>query len=125
MILGIGVDICEVERFKRLSEDDSFLNRIFTRDEIEYCKNFKKKAECLAARFAAKEAFVKALGTGMFNGVSLKEIEIKRDSNGKPFFDIKGETLETFKKTKAKEAFLSISHEKNNAIAFVVITRTE
>lgn len=123
MIFGIGVDICEVDRFIRLSENEEFLKRIFSEEEISYCKSFKKKEQCFAARFAAKEAFVKALGTGMFNSVSLKEIEIKKGEKGNPYFNIKGETLNTFKRLGAKDIYLSISHEKHYAVAFVIITR--
>lgn len=123
MILGIGVDICEVNRFNRLSEDERFLKKVFSEDEITYCEKFKNKAECFAARFAAKEAFIKALGTGLSKGIVLKEIEVKKEKSGKPVLKISGSTLETFKSLKGNEILLSISHEKTIATAFVIITK--
>lgn len=123
MLLGIGVDICEVQRFDRLSEDEFFLKRIFTEDEINFCNRIKRKSECFAARFAAKEAFLKAIGIGIGEGVSFLEIEVKKDKSGKPYFGIYGGTYETLKKLGGAEIHLSLSHEKSAAIAFVVISK--
>jgi len=119
---GIGVDICNTKRFERLTENNSFINRIFTENEIIYCNSRKrKKAEAFAVRFAAKEAFSKALGTGFRKGVSLKEIEIKKDELGKPFIVLLGETKNFFESRVGGTIFLSLSHEKEIAIAMVVI----
>jgi len=123
MILGIGVDICEVKRFNRLSEDKRFIKRIFSDQEIDYCEKFKKKAECFAARFAAKEAFIKALGIGLSKGIVLKEIEVKKEKSGQPVLKISGATLKTFNNLKGDKIFLSMSHEKTSAVAFVIITK--
>jgi holo-[acyl-carrier protein] synthase len=120
-MLGIGTDICEVQRFDRLKENRSFLERIYSEKEIKYCGNRKASSQCFAARFAAKEAFAKALGTGIRKGIHLKEIEIENDELGKPFINLSGETKDTFEKLGCRSIHISISHEKTMAIAMVVI----
>lgn len=120
-MIGIGVDICEVERFDRLKNNKRFLNRIFTDNEIEYCKRKKNNAQCFAARFCAKEAFVKAIGTGFGKGVHYKEIEVIKDKAGKPTLSITGETKKTMLSKNGSIVHLSISHEKISAVAFVTI----
>ena len=122
-MLGIGVDICEVKRFDRLTQNQAFLKRVFTDNEIKYCENKKNSSQCFAVRFAAKEAFVKALGTGFTKGIHYKEIEIMHNDLRKPFFKIIGETNETLKKMNGGKVHLSMSHEKTDAIAFVVIEK--
>jgi len=124
-MLGIGVDICEVHRFDRLKENSAFLNKIFTDEEIAHCSKKKTSSQCFAARFAAKEAFAKAVGTGFRKGVHFKDIQIKNDNFGKPYLDISGETDNTLKKINAGKLHLSISHEKTSAIAFVLIENGE
>jgi holo-[acyl-carrier protein] synthase len=119
---GIGIDICNIKRFERLSCDNSFINRIFTENEIIYCNSRKrKKSEAFAVRFAAKEAFSKAIGTGFRKGVSLREIEIIKDEFGKPSIVLYGETKDFFYNNIAGTIFLSLSHEKEMAIAMVVV----
>jgi holo-[acyl-carrier protein] synthase len=118
---GIGVDICEVNRFDRLKEKSDFIQKIFTEEEIKYCCPKKNSSQYFAVRFAAKEAFLKALGTGIGKGIHLKEIEVVRNDSGKPFILLHGETKRTFEKMKTGNIHLSLSHEKNNAIAFVII----
>ncbi len=118
---GIGVDLCSIERFIRLKEDTHFLQRIFTPSEIEYCQKKKKSEECFAVRFAAKEAFMKALGTGYAKGVSFKEIEIVKDENGQPSIKLNGLTNEIYIKSGASKVMLSLSHERQMAIAMVFI----
>jgi len=119
---GIGVDICNVKRFERLTENNSFINKIFTENEIIYCNSRKrKKSEVFAVRFAAKEAFAKALGTGFRKGISLKEIEIKKDELGKPSIVLYGNTKDFFESQVGGTIYLSLSHEKETAIAMVVI----
>ncbi len=83
MIYGIGIDLIEVERIRRqLDRSDRFIKRIFTPDEIVYCESKKNKAQNYAARFAAKEAFFKALGTGWRSGLAFNHVEIINDSLG-------------------------------------------
>jgi len=122
MIKGVGVDIVEIKRIKKLIErDNKFVEKIFTQKEIDYCKNKIRKEQHYGARFAAKESFLKALGTGLRTGMSWKDISIKNDKLGKPKVELHGETLEKFKKMKYKQIHLSISHIKEYAIAYVII----
>ena len=115
MIRGIGTDIVKVNRFECL--DESFLSRIFTGTEIEEAKRRQKPAEFYASRFAAKEAFSKALGTG-FRSFSPVDVEVVEDNLGKPSFRLHG-NAKLF--SSELPVFLSISHEDEYAIAMVVI----
>ncbi len=122
MILGIGIDIFEVVRMKeRLKSQPSFIEGIFTESEIKYCNQFKNKAERFAARYAAKEAFLKALGTGWRDGITFKDINIINNSLGKPAIILSGIAKEIADNLNATEIHLSISHTKNLATAFVII----
>ena len=122
MIKGTGVDIIEISRIKSaISKDNKFIDRLFTQKEIDYCEAKAKKAQHYAARFASKEAFFKALGTGWRNGMSWTDIEIQNDPLGKPEIVLSGETLLYFKKLKLKSISLSISHSKEYAVGFVII----
>ncbi len=123
-ILGIGVDIIDNKRFKRLITNKNFLDRLFTLLEIENAKFTKNKTLYYSKKFAAKESFSKALGTGFRGGLSFKDIEILNDRLGKPYFKlnrkIKTLILRSLK-VKNFEIFLSISDEKAYSIAFTII----
>jgi holo-[acyl-carrier protein] synthase len=95
MIFGIGIDTIEVHRIERVISEygDQFLNRIFTEAEIGYCQSRKFSAEHFAARFAAKEAFSKAIGTGIRRGFIWKEVEIGKEYSGKPVIKINGSMI--------------------------------
>lgn len=122
MIYGIGIDICEVHRFERLVKKQAFLNKVFTVNEIEYCSRHGNSEQNYAARFAAKEAFVKAMGTGFGRkGISLKEIEILKDELGKPYIKLHGKTQDSVYEDGDKNILLSISHEEKTAVAVVII----
>jgi holo-[acyl-carrier protein] synthase len=122
MIRGTGIDIIEISRIKSsIERDNKFINKIFTLNEIKYCESKTKKAQHYAARFASKEAFFKALGTGWRNGMSWTDIDINNDSLGKPEIKLSGETLLFFNKLKLKSISLSISHSKEYAVGFVII----
>ncbi|OQY36600.1 MAG: holo-[acyl-carrier-protein] synthase [Spirochaetaceae bacterium 4572_7] len=122
MILGIGVDIAKVSRFKNLTDRDGFLGRFFNSDEIDLIlSKGATAAQTLAGRFAAREAFFKALGTG-FNGFSLKDIDIINNSDGKPIIipsDIVKKRLNSM--GNSWRIHLSISHEVEYAVAQVVL----
>src|SRR6202044_2480321 len=96
MVIGLGTDLIEIERIERSVErfGERFLERVFTSGEIAYCYAKKASAESLAARFAAKEAGAKALGTGISRGVSWKEFEVKRETSGKPTLHLSGRAAE-------------------------------
>ena len=125
-ILGIGIDIVEINRIKKiLKKNRSFIDRIYTKHERSSCLG-NKKVFCYAKKYAAKEAFVKALGTGFRYGINFKNIEIKNDKLGKPFIKIdKVLSHKVKKKHKIKNfnIFLSLSDENKYAIASVVITK--
>jgi len=115
MIKGIGIDIIEIDRIKDAisTHGDKFLSRIFTAKEISYCSIRKKlKFPELAVRFAAKEAYSKAIGTGI-KGIRFKEIEVVNNKNGKPHIALSGKV--------DSKVHLSLSHSENYAVASVVI----
>ncbi len=118
MIKGIGTDIIEIERIKKSAENQSFLDKIYTISEQKLFHN--KNYEFLAGRFAAKEAIAKALGTG-FKGCSPLEIEIIRKNSGLPYVNLYGNAKIIFEALGGKNILISISHSKENAIAFALI----
>lgn len=125
MIFGIGTDIIEVERIKSAIEKygDRFLKRIFTEKEIDYCEQFKdKKYLHYAARFAVKESFSKAIGTGITQGFKFAEIGIINEASGKPLIMLEGDLKEKYGKYTCE---VSISHTEANAVAFVVMSDDE
>ena len=124
MILGIGVDIVSIKRIETLLEKwgRKFKNRVFTKHEIEYCeKKGREMAASFAVRFAAKEAFYKAMGEFQFDGIRWRDVEVRNDFRKKPSFKFYKDTLSLLKKNKIKNVFLSLSHEKEFGIAEVII----
>ena len=125
-IIGTGVDIIENLRMKKSIASKSFLNRVFTNKEILISKKIKNKTSYFAKRFAAKEAFVKSLGTGFRDGLNFKDISIINDKLGKPSFFINKKIKNLIKKRfkiNSFNFFLSISDEKKYSIAFVVFQK--
>ena len=125
-IIGTGVDIVENSRIKKSIANNSFLNRVFTNKEILISKKIKNKTSYFAKRFAAKEAFVKSLGTGFRDGLNFKDISIIKDKLGKPSFFINKKIKNLIKKRfkiNSFNFFLSISDEKKYSIAFVVFQK--
>ena len=123
-ILGIGIDIVENKRLSKLVKNKSFLSRLFTLVEIKNSRLIKDKSIYFSKKFAAKESFAKALGTGFRRGLNFKDIEILNDNLGKPYFRLNNRTKKTIsKKLKVKNfnIFLSISDEKEYSIAFTII----
>jgi holo-[acyl-carrier protein] synthase len=123
MIVGSGIDIAEVERIERSIArfGKRFTERIFTADEIRYCESKANKAERYAARFAAKEAGMKAIGTGWSRGVRWRDIEVQRLPGGRPTIAFHGKAGEFFAKLGGVRAHLSITHTKHTAMAFVIL----
>jgi holo-[acyl-carrier protein] synthase len=122
MIYGIGTDIIEVERVERAIAKEAFKKKVFSEREIAYCDS-TKRSESYAARFAAKEAFFKALGTGWRDGLVINEVEVLNDALGKPFITLSGVTKEMVEAKGVKEIHLSLSHIKTHAIAFVTLEK--
>lgn len=123
MAVYCGVDIIEIDRLKNsIEEVDGFRDKVFTTVEIAYCENRRKaRFESYAARFAAKEAVLKALGTGMAEGLGWKQIEILNDDKGKPHAVLSQRARELFESMGAKTMDVSVSHCGAYAIAYVVI----
>jgi len=123
MILGVGTDLIEIDRIERSIEQfgDRFLNRIFTPEEIAYCQLKKKHAaESFAARFAAKEAGAKALGTGISRGVAWKEIEVRRRPGERPTLHFSGRALNRAERMGVTSLSLSLTHSRDQALAVVI-----
>ncbi len=122
MITGIGIDMIEVERVaKKIGKESGFRELVFSKKEIEYCESKAKKFEHYAARFAAKEAFLKAIGTGWRTGIAFNEIETSGDDAGKPEMVLLGETAKSVAAMGNLRISLSLSHLKNIASAVVVV----
>jgi len=123
MIVGTGIDIAEVERIEQTIArfGGRFKERVFTADEIRYCESKANKAERYAARFAAKEAGMKAIGTGWSHGVRWQDIEVRRLPGGRPTVVFHGKAGEIFAKLGGVRAHLSITHTKDSAMAYVII----
>jgi holo-[acyl-carrier protein] synthase len=121
MIIGIGIDIAEVPRIAKSIGNPSFKVKVFSAVEIAYCDSKTNSPESYAARFAAKEAFFKALGTGWRGGMSFCEVEVKNDDLGKPEIQLLGQTAELVKDKNIKIIHVSLSHIKDVAMATVVL----
>jgi holo-[acyl-carrier protein] synthase len=123
MIVGTGIDIAEVPRIQQSIArfGDRFLRRIYTEGEIRYCDSKANRAERYAARFAAKEAAMKALGTGWSHGVRWRDCEVVRLPGGRPTIAFHGEAREVAARLGVKNAALSLSHTAEQAIAQVIL----
>jgi len=122
MIFGIGTDLVEVARVaEKLEKKSGFKELVFCPSEITYCEARTFKYEHYAARFAAKESFFKAIGTGWRNGTAFNEIEIYNDAQGKPEIRFIGNTKKTIEALMLGKIFVSMSHSKTMASAIVII----
>ena len=124
-LFGVGTDIIRVNRIKQSLKNKQFLTRIFSDEEIIKCNRTKKNSNCLAKRFAAKEAFSKALGTGISRGISFNEIVVLNEKSGKPYIKLINNTKKIVDKKLKKKNYkisLSIADEKDYAVAFVTIS---
>ena len=121
MIIGIGTDIVSISRMEKAIQQSRFIDRVFTASEIEYASSRGQiKAASFAARFAAKEAVLKAFGTGLRGG-ELKEIEVEIDNLGAPHINLYGNFLKLAKEKGVKATHISLSHEREYATAFCVM----
>jgi holo-[acyl-carrier protein] synthase len=120
MIVGIGVDIVDIDRIQTSLDryGSAFISKIFTQQEIAYCSTKALPAQHYAARFAAKEAFSKAIATGWAGTFHWKDVEIVNDDQGKPSFRLYGTTAEKFGE---KSILVSLTHAESTAAAFVLI----
>ena len=122
MIVGLGLDIAEVDRIQAAIERHGapFLERLFTSAEVSYCERHRNRFERYAARFAAKEAAMKALGTGWSQGVRWRDIEVTREATGKPTLHLAGAALQIADRLGVKNISVSITHSGNLALAQVI-----
>ena len=123
MIVGTGIDIVSIDRIERLMTrwGDLFLGRVFTAKEILWCQQKARPPECFAVRFAAKEAFLKAIGSGLRNGIRWTDMEVKNDSMGKPMFSFRRKAKEVCETLRIQNALLTLSHDRPYAVAHVLL----
>jgi holo-[acyl-carrier protein] synthase len=122
-IIGIGTDLVKISRIKRIFKKypKGFAERILHKNELKIMRDLKDTKTYIAKRFSAKEAVAKALGTGIAHGVAFQEIEIANNENGQPFLILHGKTLEIAEGLGVKNTFISLSDEREYAIAYVVL----
>lgn len=126
MIIGIGIDIVEIPRLRTaLQGTHSMEQKVFTPEEIRFCTSRKHKYQHFAGRFAAKEAALKALGTGWSQGIRWKDVEITNGELGKPLLRFHGKAKKIFEGLSAQQAWLSITHSPAQAVAVVVLEKYE
>ncbi len=123
MVVGTGIDIVNIDRIERLMGrwGDPFLGRVFTESEIVWCQRRARPPECFAIRFAAKEAFLKAIGLGLRNGIQWTDIEVENDPMGKPMFSFHRKAKEVCETLRVKKALLTLSHDRPYAVAHVLL----
>jgi holo-[acyl-carrier protein] synthase len=123
MIVGTGIDIVNIDRIERLMTRWGvlFLNRVFTEKEILLCQQRSRSSECFAIRFAAKEAFLKAIGWGLRNGIQWTDIEVENDPMGKPMFSFHRKAKEVCETLRIEKALLTLSHDRPYAVAHVLL----
>jgi holo-[acyl-carrier protein] synthase len=122
MVIGLGIDIIEVERIAaKINKNSGFREMLFSKNEIAYCEQKTNKFEHYAARFAAKEAFFKALGTGWQEGTSFSEVEVTNTEDGKPQLSFSGNTANIINAMQLSNILVSLTHLKSVASAVVII----
>lgn len=123
MIIGSGIDIVNIERIEGLVGrwGNRFLERVYTEREISRCQRQFRPAECFALRFAAKEAFLKAIGSGLRNGIQWTDIEVENDPLGKPLLFVHRKAKEILQTHRIERTFLTLSHDRPFAVAHVLL----
>jgi holo-[acyl-carrier protein] synthase len=124
VILGLGIDVLEVARMERdLKDKDGLADNLFTPSEIAYCRSKRYPAQHFAARFTAKEALFKALGTGQRGTMAFQQIEILNDDQGKPRVTLSGKVKEVSDNLGVERVHVSMSHTKEYAVAVIVLEK--
>jgi holo-[acyl-carrier protein] synthase len=126
-IIGIGTDIIECLRIGQMIErhGELFIARVYTQHEIQYCQTRKQAIQHFAGRWAAKEAILKALGTGWRKGISWRDVEVRNDPGGRPFAALHGGARDVVEQLGITEMLISISHCRSHAIAYAVAQATD
>jgi holo-[acyl-carrier protein] synthase len=124
-IVGLGTDIIECVRIRRMIAEhgEQFLQRVYTDREVRYCQSRRNAAEHFAGRWAAKEAVLKALGTGWRRGISWRDIEVRNDPSGQPKIAVRGEVKEIAKRLRLTDLLITISHCRHFATAYAIAVR--
>lgn len=123
MIIGIGIDLTEIKKIEESVRSETFQGKVFTPAELEAVQKYRNNAEHLAGKFAAKEAFMKALGAGIGQQVWFTQIDVLNDKAGKPYIEVNGEAAKRLAGSGAKNIHISISHSGGMAIAVVILER--
>ena len=124
VIFGVGTDIIETARIARVvARGRQYLETIFTENEIAYCEGKAHKSQHYAARYAAKEAALKALGVGQARGLAFRDIEVLNDENGQPQLFFHGRTSQMLERLQVKHAVLSLSHTRESAVAVIILEK--
>ena len=123
MVIGTGIDIVNIQRIERMMArwGDLFLSRVFTEREIVWCQQRARPPECFAIRFAAKEAFLKAIGWGLRDGIQWTDIEVETDPTGKPLLSFHRKAKEVTETLRIHKALLTLSHDRPYAVAHVLL----
>ena len=122
MIIGIGVDLVSVEKIAESVKSKAFQRKVFTPDEIKNCEKIANAAEHYAGKFAAKEAFMKAIGKGIRQEVWFTQIEVLNRESGAPYLQVNGEAERTLLTLGVQEMYISISHAEGMAVAMIVLS---
>ena len=123
MIIGTGIDLVKIDRIERMMSrwGDLFLGRVFTEKEIARCQKRARPAECFSGRFAAKEAFLKAIGSGLRNGIRWTDIEVDNDPLGRPSLSFRRRAQEVLQALGTPKVLLTLSHDSPYAVAHVIL----
>ncbi len=123
MIIGTGIDIVNIERIERMMDrwGNHFIQRVFTAEEIISCQKRSRPSECFATRFAAKEAFVKSLGSGLRNGMRWTDIAVANDAKGRPSLSFRGKAKEIVDSLRIRRSLVTLSHDHPYAVAHVLL----
>lgn len=123
MIVGVGLDLMEVEKIEKDIQSNTYLSKVFTEAEITECKSVITSAERFAGKFAAKEAFMKAIGKGIRQEVWFTQIEVLNRENGQPYIQVNGEAQTSLFALDVKNIHVSITHTKHHAAAVVILEK--
>ena len=121
MILGVGIDLVEIQKIEVSIQSEAFVSKVFTSAEMQAVDRYKNKAEHLSGKFAAKEAFMKAIGAGIRQEIWFTQIEVLSDESGKPQVQVRGEAGKRLEEVGAKRVHVSISHSGGMAVAVVIL----
>jgi holo-[acyl-carrier protein] synthase len=121
MVIGVGIDLMEIEKIQKSIQSNIYLRKVFTEAEIGECKSVSNSAERFAGRFAAKEAFMKAIGKGIRQEIWFTQIEVLNHENGQPYIQVKGEAQTSLLALDVKNIHVSITHTRHHAAAVVIL----